>query len=219
MNWRMIALAAALLLIVPVGIGTAQDPILDLWGEASAIIQDVELIEPPRKKTYNDSDFIEPEQLVEGHTVFVTIDLQPQYENVSAEVDIGGYVSCEHHVAYEAMLYVVPTNIREAQVECAFGERVVVTPDPFSGDPGSLDDTGALYTPTGQVFPFTVPGGQSGYLEELVFEHEGRDYLAWATPVLRPFETAQGTKNFYAPLPLAGLQANGGIRDYRVVFE
>lgn len=221
MNWRMYALAAALFLAVPVGIGATQNPVLDLWAEGSAIISDVELFDPPRKKVYDDWQFVKPEQVVEGHTTFVTIEMVARYENVTGNVTIDGVVHCEDHVEYEAWYNLVPTRVKRAQAECYAGQRVVVTPDPFSGDPGSLRDLAEnppIYRPTGSVYPILTPDGQMGYVEELSFDHLGRTYFAWATPVFQDWTWNGKTKNFIAPLPVERLLWNDAD-DYRVVLE
>lgn len=216
MKTRMFAIAGALFLI-PVGLGASQNPILDLWADGSVIIQDVEIFNPPQKKSYDPNEFYAEERLVEGHIVFATITFSPRYENATGNVTIDGVVHCEDHVEYDTFAGFIPYNIRRAQFECYTGQRVIITPDPFSGDPGSLTDL-PLMQPTGRVEGIRTPDGQRGYIEELSFVHEGKLWYAWATPVFEPWTRDGKVKNFMAPLPIERLASND-IDDYHVFLE
>lgn len=224
MKWRMPALAAALFLLVPVGIGTGQDPVLDMWGEVSAIVTNIELIPPAQNKTYEDNEFFATEKLVEGHTVFATIEFRANVSVDESNVTIDGTVECTHHVDWTGPPFFgvpLPGRINEAHAECRFGERVVITPDPFTGDPGVLGGGSApapAYVPTGVVYPVLAPGGQRSYVEELVFEHDGKTWYAWATTVMKPWEREGTLKNFIAPLPADKLRLNDAA-SYRVILE
>lgn len=220
MNWRMLGLAAALLLVVPVGIGAGDTPLLDLWGEASAIVSDVELFQPPQKKTYDPDQFYAEEQLVEGHTVFATIEFRANVSEAAENITIDGVVHCEDHVEADTWMG-IPYRVRHAQAECYVGQRVVVTPDPFSGNPGSLANlslSSLSYHPTGNTFPVRSPDGQWGTVEELWFEVDDRQYFAWATPVFEPWSWGEKTKNFIVPLPTDRL-AHNDLSSYRVLLE
>ena len=232
MKWRMPAIAAALFLLVPVGIGTGQDPILDLWGEASAIVTNIELLPPQQNKTYDPNEFFAHEQLVEGHTTFATIEFRANVTVDAGNYTIDGTVECKDHIRGRGPVifgFVIPGTVDEAHVECRVGQRVIITPDPFTGDPGFLGGGGGgggggsggsapAYAPTGEVRPIRTPNGQFGYIEELVFEHDGKTWYAWATTVMKPWERDGTLKNFIAPLPTDKLRLNDAA-SYRVILE
>lgn len=214
MNLRMFGIAAALLL-VPAGLGAATDPIFEIWGDAVAIITDVELVNPPQDVTYNNSEFYAEEQLVEGHTVFATIEFRAYPVESEGNISIDGHVSCDHEVRVDTVPWMgipIPTRIERAQVACQVGERVFVTPDPFETGGSSANPP----TPTGIVMPFEAPTGWT-YAEEFTYvAGDGKSYYAWAVPILEPWENARGTaKNFMLPMPIEKLRHND-VRDYSV---
>lgn len=223
---RMLAIAAAILIGTPLTFALADHAIghvtmpggeaIDADGRVGAIINDVALVDPPatyaRAVRHNG-----PEQLVEGHTVFVTWDIPliRQVQNWSA--DVVGYVECTDHVNVSGEkvlgLPIWPTEIHEAHVECAFGDTVVMTPDPFWD---SADTTGSAYSvspagPTGRRLPFDTPMG----VPMEAIEHEylvyGTDWLgndfarvqyAWEVPIIESWTHTDGKpRNFYCPIP------------------
>ena len=227
MTMRTFAVASALFLGMA-GLGAGENPVLDLWGEATAIVSGVELVDLPERREQDPATTSVGERLVEGHTVFAVIDVKTRPVNETEEfVEIEGVVHCEDRVSIrtERLFGVVPvpTGIDQAQLHCYVGQRVIVTPDPFTGDPGSLADLPALGAsaarPTGVVLPVTAPDGQSTYAEEMSFEHAGRTYFAWAVPVLAPYENERGdVKNFRLPMPAERLRHND-VHDYCVLLE
>lgn len=228
MNLRMIALASAMLLAVPLGVAAQPWEAFGLWGNVSATVQNVEVFDWPDKKVYDPTSFQVPEQLVEGHTTFATIEMRSNRTELEGNVSIAGYVRCDDEVEWEwegAPIFI--TRVRKAHVECTVGQRVIVTPDPFTGDPGYIPIGGTSAEPTGRILPFTPPGQPPTYAEELVYTQTLQDetgrvtqrtLYAWATPILPTFETPTGPKNFLMPIPLDRIYEMD-VRDYSVVLE
>lgn len=229
-NLRMFAIASALLL-VPSAWALVTVPggqVLEYYGEAAAYIEDVAIATFPAPVTGRTGEFRE-EQLVEGHTTFLTLDIAVERERKNASIDIEGYVRCEHRARVNfTYLGAVPfpTYVDYAGSECRVGEQVVIVPDPFL-------DWSASYVsplqPTGRLLEFTAPNGERAYMEELTFhtlDHDDgwaeplrRDYYAWTTPIFPPWVSDDGRlRSFYAPLPEDRL-LEMGVEDFQVVFE
>lgn len=229
-NLRMFAIASALLLIpaayavVPVPGGT----VLEYYGEAAAYVEDVVITSFPAPVTGRTGDFRE-EQLVEGHTTFVTLDIEVEREQKNGTIDIEGYIRCEHkarvNFTYLGGYVPFPTYVDYAGSECRAGEQVVIVPDPFVSTSSAFVSP---LQPTGRILTFTAPNGQSAYMEELTFhtldsddwgEPVRRDYYAWTSPILPAWISHDGRpKSFFAPLPEDRLREMG-VEHFQVVFE
>lgn len=225
---RMLAIASALLVGLPVGfvladhaIGHVQTPggeVVNYGLEAAATVTDITLLEPPAR--YDRYEALNaPEQLVEGHTVFVTWDIQLVKNVTNWTMDIVGNVDCQDHVNASGEYWgpvLWPTRVDEAHVECeAFGQ-VFVTPDPFVD---SQRSEATPLTPTGEYVPYTTPAGETGYATEHVYEVTSTDWLgqtttttyyAWSVPIMQPWMHEDGKpRSWYCPLPVDRLQEMG----------
>lgn len=235
---RMLALAAALLLGTPLVIAALPndaEPDVD-GGElvnrnlaAGAQVVDVVLADMPGRVEGRTGAFGN-ETLVEGHSVFVTLDIEIRLNQTNGTVNVTGFVECSHYADVEVQYFdtVVgdvpfPTRIDRAGADCRVGERVFATPDPFY-EP-EVQNSG-LY-PTGRLVPFTTPTGEVGYLEEFAFdlvrENEWGDvseetYYAFAAPVYAPWLHRDGRlKSFVMPIPTDRL--GEGMNDFTIVLE
>ena len=221
------AAALALLLLIPVGLATMTPDQLIIEGgfDEVATISDVVLADLT-PHTYDDESLFREERVVEGHIVFITIDIKQQVQVQNGSVDITGFVNCSTHANATGPLFLgvlVPNRIQEAHEECHVGHRVVVTPDPFTS-------AGSMSTPqpTGVVLPFTAPSGEQGYAEEfaysfMTFDPQGLPIdvtrFAWAVPILHEWTDAHGRQmNFFDPLPNDRLMQLD-TTNFQVVFE
>lgn len=225
---RMLWIAVAILVGLPLGFGLADHAIghitvpggevVSLAGHTAATVTDIILADPPQ--TYKRAAVHNwPEQLVEGHTVYVQllIPLIPDVENFS--VDIIGDISCQHHVNASGPYFLgipIPNRVHEAHVECRFGETVVVTPDPFYDSNRTYQTS---MEPTGVEIPFVAPNGIEGVATEYRYWSIEEDWLgvqtahvryAWAVPVMDPWVHEDGSlKRWYCPIPLARMEEMG----------
>ena len=221
---RMLGIAVAVLLGMPVGLSLAHHAIghMNVPGgelvnaglEAAATVTDIVLLD-----TFTTYDRVAvhnaPEQLVEGHTVFVTLDtlLVPNITNWTA--DIAGSVSCQANTDIEGQnflgLPIIPRRINEAHLECSVRGIVFVTPDPFYNS-SNTQQTSSM-DPTGIEIPFVAPNGVRGVMREysytvLTQQADGAmrsaTWYAWAVPIIDPWMHADGTmKTWYCPIPVA----------------
>jgi hypothetical protein len=227
-NLRMLAIAGALLLLFP--IAALADPastIVEAGADVAGEITDIVIADPAYNGTPM-SGVLGGEQLVEGHTTFVTLEMVTEVQPLEGNLTIDGFARCEHHGEltyswWNGIPY--PTTVGGVNAECHVGERVVVTPTLYctlTGPPDCSVAPGAwtpAMRPTGDIIPFGTPTGERAYAEELTFVVDGRDYYAWVVPVLDPWTGVDGgTKNIRAPLPLDRL-ADMGLDDFRVVWE
>lgn len=236
---RMLALAAALLLGTPLVIAALpNDGELDVDGgelvnknlEAAAWIVDVALLDAPPAVDGRNDTFRE-EQLVEGHTVFVVVDIEIQLNLTNSSVNVTGFVECSHEVSWQGPMVGTPVGnvpfpgrIDRAGAECRAGERVFATPDPFF-DP---DTSSMAMTPTGVVLPITTPSGEPGFVEEYSFtlvQHDSwgdtteRTLYAYAAPIYAPWMHTDGRpKSFVVSLPYARLEEMGEY-DFTFILE
>lgn len=224
---RMLAIAVAILVAIPMSFALADHAIghttvpggevLDAYGEVAAWVTDVELIDPPA--TYDRAvRHNAPEQLVEGHTVFVTWDI-PLVRNVTNwTANVVGNVECNHKADWEGEYWndvPVPTRFNEAHVECQFGETMVMTPDPFYDSENTFSDTSSFRfspaAPTGERIPFTAPNGATGEVVEYEYLVIGTDRLgneitrvqyAWEFPIIESWTHTDGkARNWFCPIP------------------
>lgn len=229
---RMLGIAVAILVGIPLAWGLADGPIVipggeivDMSGEVVATVTNLSLVEPPQ--TYERRRVHDwPEQLVEGHTVFVQllIPVYPIQENWT--IDVVGNIECTHHVNASGPYFLgipIPRDINEARVECRAGETVVATPDPFydSNDTVSLPISYSSLSPTGNDIPFVAPNGVQGVAEEYEYwritthpdgSQSAQKRYAWATPVIAPWYDETGSlKTWYCPIPIDRIQEMGDI--------
>ncbi|HET6404548.1 MAG TPA: hypothetical protein VFH78_07865 [Candidatus Thermoplasmatota archaeon] len=220
----MLGIAVAILVGLPIGLGLADHAIghfavpggelVNAGLEAAATVTDIVLLD-----TFTTYDRVAvhnaPEQLVEGHTVFVTLDtlLLPNITNWTA--DIVGNVECATHVngegSFFAGLPIIPRRINEAHVECKAAGIVFVTPDPFYNSSQSYSSP---MEPTGVEIPFVAPNGVRGVATEYSYnvvrvdpwtlQQTSTTWYAWSVPLLEPWTHVDGsTKRWYCPIPVA----------------
>lgn len=234
---RSYALAAALLL-VPTGYawaGEVQDALGGFWsdpddyvgysGRVAGWVENVTFADPPRRAVFPPWELI-PEEVVEGHTTFVTIQRTAKAVEQDGHLNITGFVSCTYGVdanhSFAAGAVPVPRRVNRAWVDCGHGTRVVVSPGL-----AATSSAGPM-TPTGRLVPVETPSGERGFAEEFVFAVTeeawdgtlvSHDRYAWATPVFPAWVHHDGTvKNFWMPLPLDRLEAMG-IREFDITLE
>lgn len=234
---RMVCIAVALLFGGPVAFAIAVVPAQVPGGEVvnfaldqAATITDIALIEPPRKL---DRAVLHhaPEQLVEGHIVFLVINI-PVVENVTNfTADIVGNVSCSTHSnvsgEFFAGIVPIPRRIDEFHEECHAAGRTFVTPDPFI-DSNDQQIISASLRPTGNVMTRTAPTGQEVEITEYWYDITTEDWLgerhyynlyAWSAPVIDTWYHGPGRPmNWYCPLPDDKL-AEMGIHQFQARHE
>lgn len=240
-NLRMFALASALLLGIPLAVAAWPDPsdptvpggqVVEAYGEVAAYVEDIVIANAPAPETGRTGEFRD-EQVVEGHTTFVTLDIRVWHNRTEGTLNITGRVECTHEVRerhWELPIPFVgnapvPYKIDRAGAECKYGEEVYATPDPFF-DPGTAHAT--PLQPTGRFFSFRTPAGEEAYAREHSFtlitddgwtRPQEKTYYAYSTPVLKPWIHTDGRpKNFIVPLPEDRL-AEMGVDHFQVVFE
>lgn len=227
---RMLWIAAAIVVGLPIGFGLADHAIghFEVPGgevvngglEAAAEVTDIVLLD-----TFTTYDRVAvhnwPEQLVEGHTVFVTLDIPivPNVTNWTA--NIIGDISCATYTDVEGHYFmglpIIPSRINQAHAECQAGGLVFVTPDPFYN---SSNTYGGSFHLTGFEYPFTAPNGQSGVAKEYAydvvetdpwtFQQKQSTWYAWSVPVLEPWTHTDGsTKQWYCPIPVKRIDEMG----------
>lgn len=234
-NIRMFAIAGALFLILPVGVYAA-DPLQDQVDAAvyeAASVTDIDVLRPAVRCAPITGE-LQPEQVVEGHTTFVTLEARSDCEAIEGNVTVDGLVHCETHGSLRtSWIYVagvaVPiiTHVDGVSEECMVGGRVVVTPTIYctlTGDaqcnfsPTNMA-TAPLMFPTGEVIAVMSPDGQLGYAEEFSFQNGAETYYAWATPIMRPWlDPAAQVKNFLVPVPTERLREMD-TNDFHIIFE
>lgn len=227
---RTFALASALLL-APFGWGYAQgiwdDPqeYHEYGSRVAAYVQNVTFADPPNRYVFDEWNLTE-EQLVEGHTTFVTIERSPIAEVKPGEWNITGFLRCEFVAEGEHSFLLgvvpVPTRVERAGVECENGARVIVKPGT------SLASAEGPMAPTGRLLEIRTPHGMRSYAEEFVYtvteeQPDGtfvaRDRYAWSAPVFPPWADADGSvRNFWMPIP-ADRVDEMGVADFEVIPE
>lgn len=227
---RTFALASALLL-APFGWGLAQDvwdepeEYLEYSSQVAAYVENVTFADPPKQYVYPDWNLSE-EQLVEGHTTFVTIERSPIEVETPGEFNISGFLRCEYVVEGETSFLLgivpVPTRVDRAGVECENGARVIVKPG------SSLASAEGPMAPTGRLLEIQTPHGFQSYAEEFVYtvtepQPDGTyvavDRYAWSAPVFPPFVHHDGSlHNFWMPIPTDRLEEMG-VSEFEVIPE
>lgn len=238
-NIRMFALAGALLLLIPVGVlAGPQSDVYQAEAEVEAQVSNIHLLEPQ----VNGSPInvgVMPEQVVEGHTTFVTIEARVNATKVEGNVTVDGFVNCEYHgeaTTSGKLLGLLPyvTGVKDVNVHCHVGDRVIITPTLYCQVMGNFQCGSStahfpLLTPTGNVYPFTSPTGQAAYIEEYQFERTMDDgygglmtttYYAWATPILTPWLDEHGhAQNMMLPMPGDRLDAMPDVDHFSALYE
>lgn len=225
---RMVAIAVAMLVGIPVAI-VAADHMPDVPGgtvheaeaEARAMVTDIALIDPPDRYVRAENEF-RPEQLVEGHIVFITIDLQRVLVEENFTFDIVGNVSCDFGASGEGEFFLGlpwPTDVDEGFVRCQAGDKIFVTPDPFiEGDDVGFGSTVTPFVPV-STSTAKAPNGETIDVEEYAFDvitydaqgaATSKTYSAWSVPVLQPWTHTDGsTKSWFCPIPEDRLREMG----------
>jgi len=236
-NIRMFALAGAMLLLIPVGVlAGPQSDVYEVAAEIEAQVSNLHILDPAVNGTPINAGVMH-EQLVEGHTTFVTIDVVVNGTEVRGNVTVDGYVHCEGQTSLDYSWWggiPYPTSFGGGLGECRVGGRVVITPTLYCTVVGdfqcSANNTNLpLMQPTGNVYPFTSPTSESAYVEEYSFQRTTDDgfgglvtttYYAWATPILMPWVNEQGeAQNMIVPIPGERLDAMKDVDHYRVLYE
>lgn len=224
---RMVWIAAALLIGPPLVVAATHDAwhVVVEGGEmaeasAEAMIEatNITLVEATaqydRVAVHN-----MPEQLVEGHTVFATIDI-PLIRNVTNwQAEVVGDVSCQTNTSTSGVYFFgipIPTRIDRARVECQAGGRMYATPDPFYDSENTYRSS---LRPTGRTWTDVTPAGQATYTEEYTFtylreEADGTvtqgDGFVYASPVVEPWLDTNGDgKSWMISIPYAVLAEMG----------
>lgn len=239
LNLRNVTLAAALLLAFAVS--AYADPYSDVYEASAEVVAEVgniKLLEPATRRT-NATDPLESENLVEGHTVFVTMGIIAQREPVRGNVTVEGFVRCDDaarmNTSYTTILGVdvpIVTEVEYVKVRCEVYQGLVVTPTIYcqvSGDwncdPPAFQNAPVM-VPTGAILPYTTPDGQQAEAEELTFvatppgESEPRSFYAYRVPILLPWiDGGDGLmRNMQAPIPYARLYEMD-TWDFKFLYE
>lgn len=212
-NLRMLALASALLLLLPVAAWaypSGDEMVVEGGAQGVLEITDVALAELGDPRTVEPNSTFGHEQLVEGHTVFAVIDIRTTVVNTSGNFTVDGLVSCSYHAEGESRSFLglvsYPTHVDRVEVDCLEQHRVVVMPSPVA-----QSSSMSPLTPNGDVLRYVTPKGEVGYADEYTFveswttpdgrEHHATRY-AWGTDVMHPWTTRAGhEKNVLLPLP------------------
>lgn len=237
-NLRMLAIAAAMLFGIPVTVSAFHDPsdpglhvpggaLVDEQHMIKGVIDEVTLLELPPPVSGRSAQF-NNETLLEGHTVFVTIDIRIWRNVTQSNVTAVGNVSCGFDTGADfqngPLGIPIPRKTRETTVECRDGEQVILRPDPFI-DP-QLQNSGMF--PTGEAWEFEAPSGEIGQVTEWMFDssafnestggYDTARLYAWSAPVLEGWTHDDGTtKRFMIPVPEAKLWSQP-VEQYHVVF-
>lgn len=233
---RMVAIAVAILVGIPIT-GVVADhlgsfPGGDPWQEAeaavNATVRDIELVEPPaRFDRIIDAGM--PEQVVEGHTVFATIEIPVAINRSEWNVSVVGSISCDLDTRAEGEFFggvPFPTRIEEGFVRCQVGEQVFLSPDPFM-EPGHFSGSVTPFTPTSS-WQAEAPNGELIDVHEYSFGvtrmlddgtlQTERQY-AWSVPLTTPWIHTNGKlKDWYCPIPEERL-AEMGKTDFWAYHE
>ena len=222
LNLRNTALAAALILAFAMSANA--DPYSDVYeasGSVVAEVSNIKLIEPAYKYNVSKGELV-PENLVEGHTVFVTMDIAAEATPVEGHIEVEGYVHCEHEAnttqtSYYLLGVPVPvvSSVNYVRARCDVYEGLVATPTIYCQVTGDWDcdppafGAAPVMVPTGTILPFVTPDGQQAEAEELTFvatppgEDAPRSFYAYRVPILLPWVDAEDglARNMHIPIP------------------
>lgn len=220
LNLRNVTLAAALLLALAVG--AYADPYSDVYeasAEVVAEVSNIKILEPATKRVAW-TDPIEHENLVEGHSVFVTMEINATRVPVEGNADVIGHVECDVSKGTKTSMYVVTipmpagqppktvevpvvTEVNYVKARCSLYGGLIVTPTIYCQVTGDWDcdppamQSAPVMAPTGRVIPYVTPDGQHAEAEELTFiatppgEESPRSFYAYRVPILLPWGDAE----------------------------
>lgn len=212
MNRKSIALAAAIILLALIGVvGTPEEEILEYSAGVVYELTDIDGI-PIRPNLQTPEIPIGQEQIVEGHTVFHTMNMVRPPPPPPKELNIIGLVECRYEVL-GVMLDL--SHIDRIYVECNVGGRIWVS------ESNRMAPQAADLTPTGwEWIAYTPDSGLPILVSEFeYFEDAPTEFgevvklrrYAWATEIV-----AQGTNphtdkpyNFVGAVNLERLRATG----------
>ncbi|GEM_PF-4565898 len=231
-NVRMLALASALLLLLPLYAWAAPDPsdptslLVEGGAKQLLTVSNVTLVQPPQQRVVDPNSTYGHERLVEGHTVFAVIDLKSSPVADEGSIDISAMVNCtaETRVHYDRFLGVpIPDGVETTTLQCLENATLVAIPDPIStSDSASMSPL----APDGEVYRYVTPTGEVGYETEYSYEYRHADAgghwrsetrYAWAVSPSKPWTDASGaSKDVYVTLPTARLEQMG-VRSFHVL--
>jgi hypothetical protein len=237
-NTRMLAIAAALSLLLPLG-ATAdpQSTIVQAEARVEAIVTNIQLLQPQLSPAPINGTLV-GEQVVEGHTTFVTLDAVEKAKPVTGNITLQGFVQCtDYGNATYSWITVFghpipyPTRVDDVHVRCSVGQTVIVTPSVYceiDGPPKCGSNDPPALRPDGDVLPFQGPQGEDEYAVEYSFtkladDGQGgsteRTYYAWATPILDPFVGEDGlARNMVLPIPEERLGEMPDVDHFRILY-
>ncbi len=229
-NIRMLGLASALAILLPAAAyalpGLWPDPndpaslVVQGGADQHAFVSNVTSLYIPNPSVVDGNTTSSHEQLVEGHTTFVTIDMQSrETPQAQTNVSIQAYAQCALEVSQQVSwwdnLVPYPSGVDTGALDCLENATLVVVPDPAST---SSTSTRSPLSPDGRLLRYATPTGEVGYETEYTFLEDGATRYAWGVQAARvPWQDATGaTKNLVAILP-EDLLAQMGVHSFHVV--
>ena len=215
-NRRVFASAAAIAIFLALGVvGDGHQEILEYSARVVAELTDIEGV-PLEIVLYERVIPMTPEELVEGHTVFATMNIELIPHKVAKEVNVAGLVECR----YDIIGVQVPSlAIERIYAECNVGGSIWLS-DPDSAQPTSRHDL----EPTGREYLVDPPdGGEPSLVVEYAYwsprtDEDGLEryerVYCWETFV-RPVATNPRTDkpfNFVARVDLDRMEEMGTNR-------
>lgn len=198
-NRKAFALAAALAFFIPLGV--AGDPGDEVFSYAAHIVAELTDIDgiPIEINTNPGVAPLETEQLVEGHTTYVTMNVVKPPPPPQRELNVVGLVECRYEIL--GVDFPVPTHVDRVFLECNVGGSIFFTPST-----SSMVASRDLLVPTGWERVVHTPKSR---LPVLVTEYEylsiernefgeivERTSYAWETQIVPP-ETNPHTGKTY----------------------
>lgn len=213
MNRKAIALAAALVLLALLGVvGTPEEEILEYSAQVVYELTDIDGV-PIQPNLQSPEIPIGQEQIVEGHTVFHTMNMVRPPPPPPKELNIIGLIECRYEILGVRLDL---SHIDRIYAECNVGGRIWVSESnrmsPASAD--MISPTGwerIAYTPDSHV-PVLVTEFEyfADVTDELGVTRQTRSY-AWETQLLPTGTNPQSGKfyNFVGAVNLDRLRAMG----------
>lgn len=210
---RTLWIAAALALFGPIvgfalsqsipNDGDPQDTVVHTQGDVQAYVTNVTALRPPDSRPYDPNSLVKTERLVEGHTVFTTIEITRQGNLSRGTVNLTGDIHCWYDVGSDTWVIpvlgifnvAIPTRLDHASAECTWDDKVIIHPQ--VGVP--LYD--AMLVPTGRTWVTESPLGDPAVITEYSFqapvnETDGtqvlKTFYAWSAPVLPAWVSPDG---------------------------
>jgi hypothetical protein len=233
-NVRMLALASALLLLLPLYAWAAPDPSdptsLLIEGGAKQLLtaSNVTLLELPGQRVQDPNTTYAHERLVEGHTTFAVITVESREVQRETNFTIEAFVQCAAQAGgsfwYAFGLIPYPHDVGSSTVQCVENATMVIMSDPVP--PFAQDARMSPLVPDGVVLRVASPAGAIAYETEYVYklsypDRDGRWHVetryAWGVAPMPVWADASGQpKNLRAVLPFDRLEEMG-VRSFRVV--